>query len=77
LSTATVRPCVCPNSTGFDAEAARQYGRIRTALKRAGTPIGGNELLIAAHALSLGVMLVTNNLREFSRVPGLRVEQWS
>lgn len=61
----------------FDTEAARHYGRIRTALKRVGTPIGGNDLLIAAHALSLNVTLVTNNQREFSRVPGLRVEQWS
>lgn len=61
----------------FDTEAARHYGRIRAALKRAGTPIGGNDLLIAAHALSLGVTLVTNNQREFSRVPDLHIEQWS
>ncbi len=61
----------------FDAEAARHYGRIRTILKRGGTPIGSSDLLIAAQALSLGVMLVTHNLREFSRVPGLRAEQWS
>jgi tRNA(fMet)-specific endonuclease VapC len=61
----------------FDVEAARHYGRIRTALKRAGTLIVGNDLLIAAHALSLGVMLGTNNLREFGRVPGLRIEPWS
>lgn len=60
----------------FDAEAARHYGRIRTNLKRAGTLIGGKDLLIACHALRLGVMLVTNNLGESSRVPGLRVEQW-
>lgn len=61
----------------FDADAARHYGRIRAALKRAGTPIGGNDLLIAAQALSLGLTLVTNSLREFSRVEGLHVEQWS
>jgi tRNA(fMet)-specific endonuclease VapC len=61
----------------FDTEAARHYGRIRAVLKRAETPIDGNDLLIAAHALSLGVTLVTNNLREFSRVPGLHTEQWS
>lgn len=61
----------------FDAEAARHYGRIRSALKRAGTPIGGNDLLIAAHALSLGLTLVTNNRREFARVPGLACEEWT
>ncbi len=60
----------------FDAEAGRQYGRIRTELKRSGCPIGSNDLLIAAHALGLDVTLVTNNVREFSRVRGLRVEQW-
>ena len=60
----------------FDAEAARQYGRLRTELKGAGCPIGSNDLLIAAHALSLDVTLVTNNVREFTRVSGLRVEQW-
>jgi tRNA(fMet)-specific endonuclease VapC len=61
----------------FDSDAARHYGRIRAALKRAGTPIGGNDLLIAAQALSLGLTLVTNNPREFSRVEGLHVEQWT
>jgi tRNA(fMet)-specific endonuclease VapC len=60
----------------FDAEAGRWYGRIRTQLRRAGVPIGGNDLLIAAHALSLGVTVVTNNVREFERVSGLRVERW-
>ena len=60
----------------FDAEAGRYYGRVRTALKRAGCPIGSNDLLIAAHALSLDAALVTNNTREFDRVAGLRVEQW-
>ncbi len=61
----------------FDAGAGRQYGRIRTDLKRAGCPIGSNDLLIAAHALSLDTMLITNNTREFERVAGLRVEQWN
>ena len=61
----------------FDAEAGRYYGRIRTELKRAGCPIGSNDLLIAAHALSLDATLVTNNTREFARVEGLRVEQWT
>jgi tRNA(fMet)-specific endonuclease VapC len=60
----------------FDSEAGRQYGRVRTELKRAGCPIGSNDLLIAAHALALDVALVTTNLREFSRISGLRFEQW-
>jgi tRNA(fMet)-specific endonuclease VapC len=60
----------------FDREAAAAYGRLRAALEQKGTPIGSMDLLIAAHALSLGVKLVTNNTREFRRVPGLRVENW-
>ena len=60
----------------FDAAAAVAYGSVRAALERQGTPIGALDLLIAAHALSLGVTLVTNNPREFSRVSGLRVENW-
>lgn len=61
----------------FDAEAGRHYGRVRTDLKRAGCPIGSNDLLIAAHAFSLDATLVTNNIREFARVAGLQVEQWN
>ncbi len=60
----------------FDAEAGRRYGQIRVALKRAGCLIGPNDLLIAAHALSLDATLVTNNINEFERVEGLRVKQW-
>lgn len=60
----------------FTAEVAGHYGRVRAALEAAGQPIGPNDLLIAAHALSLGATLVTDNVREFSRVPGLRVENW-
>jgi len=60
----------------FDAEAGRQYGRIRVELKRLGCPIGSNDLLIASHALALDATLVTNNVREFSRISGLRVEHW-
>lgn len=60
----------------FNAEVAVHYGRIRATLEAAGKPIGPNDLLIAAHALSLGATLVTDNLREFSRVPGLAVENW-
>jgi len=54
----------------------QHYAEIRTYLEQNGTPIGGNDLLIAAHALSLNLTLVTNNLREFSRVPNLKVENW-
>lgn len=61
----------------FDVEAGRSYGRVRTQLQRAGRTIGGNDLLIAAHALSLSVTLVTNNAREFERVEDLNVEQWT
>ena len=61
----------------FGAEAAAAYGRVRAALEKAGTPIGPLDTLIAAHAVSLGVTLVTNNTREFSRVPGLEIEDWT
>lgn len=59
---------------GDDADA--QYGRLRTDLEKRGQPIGGNDMLIAAHALSLGVTLVTDNVREFERVHGLTIENW-
>jgi tRNA(fMet)-specific endonuclease VapC len=58
------------------AAAGRHYGDLRAALQRAGTPIGNNDLWIAAHALALGVPLVSNNGREFERVPGLKLENW-
>jgi tRNA(fMet)-specific endonuclease VapC len=61
----------------WNAEAAFTYGKIRTALEKRGHLIGAMDLLIAAHALSLDVRLVTNNEREFKRVPGLRVENWT
>ena len=56
--------------------ADRHYGMIRTALERIGRPIGHNDLLIAAHARALDAALVTNNVREFDRIPGLTVERW-
>jgi tRNA(fMet)-specific endonuclease VapC len=59
------------------ADAAQRYGEARAALERKGTPIGGNDLWIAAHALAIGFTLVTNNEREFRRVPGLKVENWT
>lgn len=52
------------------------YARVRTRLEKAGTPIGGNDLLIASHALALDLTLVTANEREFARVRGLRIENW-
>ena len=60
----------------FDNAASEQYGVIRAALERQGTPIGLLDTLIAAHALSLGVTMVTTNEREFSRVLELQVENW-
>jgi tRNA(fMet)-specific endonuclease VapC len=60
----------------FDRQATLQYGQIRVHLEKIGQRIGGMDLLIAAHARSLGVTLITNNEREFKRVPGLRVENW-
>lgn len=60
----------------FPSGAALVFGEIRTHLQRSGIPIGNFDLLIAAHALHQGLTLVTNNLREFKRVPGLRVENW-
>ena len=60
----------------YDQAAARKYGELRAHLDKQGTPIGPLDQQIAAHALSLGLTLVTNNLREFERVPGLMVENW-
>lgn len=60
----------------FDEAAMRSYGALRSELESAGRPIGALDTLIAAHALSLGATLVTHNLREFERVPGLNVETW-
>ena len=60
----------------FDSPADEIYGSIRTRLESAGTPIGGNDLLIAAQALALDHILVTENDKEFSRIEGLRVENW-
>jgi tRNA(fMet)-specific endonuclease VapC len=60
----------------FDAPADEIYGSIRTQLELAGTPIGGNDLIIAAQAVTLDLTLVTDNEQEFSRVDGLRVENW-
>jgi tRNA(fMet)-specific endonuclease VapC len=61
----------------FDVGAARTYGELRRQLESSGTPIGPLDTQIAAHALALGVTLVTNNLREFTRVPGLLLANWA
>lgn len=61
----------------FDAGAAEKFGNIGAALVAAGVPIGQMDTLIAAHALSVGATLVTNNQRHFSKVPGLRLENWA
>lgn len=60
----------------FDAPADIAYGRLRAELEAAGLPIGGNDMLIAAHALSTGSIVVTDNQREFQRVADLQVENW-
>jgi len=61
----------------YDESAAHVYGDIRAALEKAGTPIGSMDMLIAAHAVSLGIPLVTNNTREFLRVPSLNIIDWT
>lgn len=60
----------------FDAQAATHFGQLRAELYRIGRPIGPYDMMIAAHARALGLILVTNNVREFERVPGLRLENW-
>lgn len=68
--------------SGFDVrawplEATHHYAQIRAALERSGQPIGGMDLMIAAHALAEDSVVITNNAREFHRVPGLAVEEWA
>ena len=60
----------------YTAKASAHYGSIRSALEKVGQPIGVNDLHIAAHARSEGLVVVTNNVSEFARVPGLMVENW-
>jgi len=60
----------------FDADAAGQFGRLAADLTARGTPIGGFDAMIAAHAVALKVVLVTNNAKHFGRVSGLRCENW-
>lgn len=60
----------------FAQTAAAHYGQIRAVLERSGLPAGGHDMLIGGHARSEGLTLVTNNVREFNRMPGLQVENW-
>lgn len=64
------------NILPFDDEAAAEYGKICAMLRRQGTPIGVMDMLIAAHAKAKGLIIVTNNVREFERVEGLGLENW-
>ncbi|MGF9562438.1 type II toxin-antitoxin system VapC family toxin [Neorhizobium sp. JUb45] len=61
---------------GYDDRASHHFADIRSALEKRGTPIGTTDLFIAAHARSLDLTLVTNNVREFTRVDGLKIENW-
>lgn len=61
----------------FDIKAAIHYGKIRAYLEKQGTPIGPLDMMIAAHAMSLGYTVVTNNIKEFERVPDLKLENWA
>jgi tRNA(fMet)-specific endonuclease VapC len=61
----------------FDTTAAIHFGQLRAELYRSGKPIGPYDMMIAGHARALGLTLVTNNLREFKRVPGLRIINWA
>jgi tRNA(fMet)-specific endonuclease VapC len=65
------------NVLDYPSTAAEDYVSIRAELKQTGRPIGPNDLFLAAHARHLGLTLVTNNTREFSRVPGLKLENWA
>jgi tRNA(fMet)-specific endonuclease VapC len=67
---------LCLEIVSFDSQAAGVYGKIRAALEQQGKTIGPLDMLIAAHASALGVILVTNNLKEFKRIPDLKLESW-
>jgi len=60
----------------FGAKAAMHYGQVRAELEKAGQPCGAHDMQIGGHARSEGLILVTNNMREFSRMPGVRAENW-
>jgi tRNA(fMet)-specific endonuclease VapC len=60
----------------FDSQAATAYGQIRAALEQQGTPVGGNDIMIAAVARVNDLVILTDNLREYARIPGLLYDQW-
>jgi len=60
----------------YDDEAAQYYGDLRTHLEKQGTPIGSLDMLIAAHALSIACTLITNNEKEFIRIPNMKIDNW-
>lgn len=61
----------------FDEHAAEHFGQLRAELYRVGQPIGPYDMMIAGHARATGLILVSNNIKEFNRVPGLRLENWA
>jgi tRNA(fMet)-specific endonuclease VapC len=65
------------NVVPFDESAAREYGQIRASLEKQGRMIGNMDMLIGAHARSLGCVLVTNNEKEFKRIDGLKIVNWT
>lgn len=64
-------------SVAFDEDSAVTYGKVAANLAARGTPIGDFDVLIASHALTVGLTLVTSNVKHFARIPGLRVENWA
>ena len=74
---AIIKFCAPFDILPFDNDAAAVYGFVRSQLESKGTPIGPMDTLIAAHALSLDVILVTNNMREFKRIKELKLENWT
>lgn len=71
-----IEACSTFEIADFDNDAAACYGLIRSGLESKGTPIGPLDTLIAAHAMSLDVILITNNMREFKRIKALKLENW-
>ncbi len=74
---AIIKFCTLFDILPFDNDAAAVYGYVRAHLESKGTPIGPLDTLIVAHALSQGATLVTNNMREFKRIKGLKLENWT
>lgn len=76
LSSRIERVLTALSVRALDGDADRFYGRLRAELERSGRLIGANDMLIAAHALAIDAVIVTDNVAEFSRVPGMRIENW-